>query len=244
MDAISEYLLESTKDPIKKSILNCPTHGNVEVFKTNIGGRLVGGKCQKCFDEKPEIKKRVEVHLPKRFRGCSFDNYILDDGNKDQRLAYTICKKYADNFEGRLKVGGCLILHGSCGTGKTHLACALVNKISLSGYTSDYSKVYDVVQSIKNTWSDRSTTEAEAMNKYLKPDLLIIDEVGMQFGSESEELILFRILNKRYEDLKSTIVISNLSESELNKFLGERIIDRFKEAGGANIGFKWISYRK
>ena len=44
---------------------------------------------------------------------------------------------------------------------------------------------------------------------FIRPDLLILDEVGVQFGSETEKMILFEIINGRYEQLKPTIVISN-----------------------------------
>lgn len=236
--------LKKMTSGVEHEYILCPVHGKVKVFKTEIYGKMVGGHCGQCVsNEDNEPIRKADVNLPKRFIDCSFENYSLSGENSDQKLAFSICRKYAKEFKGRLKVGGCLTLYGSCGTGKTHLASAIINLIASSGYNSNYSKVYDIVQSIKNTWSDRSQTEAQAMQNYLNSDLLVIDEVGMQFGSESEELILFRILNKRYEDMKCTIVISNLDEGGLNKFLGERIIDRLKESGGANIGFKWESHR-
>ena len=48
---------------------------------------------------------------------------------------------------------------------------------------------------------------------FIRPDLLILDEVGVQFGSETEKMILFEIINGRYEQLKPTIVISNLART-------------------------------
>lgn len=82
------------------------------------------------------------------------------------------------------------------------------------------------------------------MEIYTDKDLLIIDEVGVQFGSESEKIILFEIINERYEQMKPTILISNLSEDELSRYVGERIIDRMREGKGAVINFDWESYRK
>ncbi len=64
----------------------------------------------------------------------------------------------------------------------------------------------------------------------------------MQFGSEAEKLILFEIINTRYEKMKPTILISNLPLEELSAFIGERVIDRMSD-GGCTLAFTWDSYR-
>ncbi|EIG27035.1 hypothetical protein HMPREF1054_2009, partial [Haemophilus paraphrohaemolyticus HK411] len=51
-------------------------------------------------------------------------------------------------------------------------------------------------------------------------------------------------INERYEAMKPTILISNLSQQELGAYVGERIVDRMREGGGAMIAFDWESYRK
>jgi DNA replication protein DnaC len=73
-------------------------------------------------------------------------------------------------------------------------------------------------------------------------DLLILDEFGIQIGSEHEKMLLFRIINKRYENLKPTILISNLSPAEIKNF-EERIFDRLKE-NGILLSFSSESNRK
>ena len=73
--------------------------------------------------------------------------------------------------------------------------------------------------------------------------MLILDEVGVQFGSETEENLLFDIINTRYEDRKPTILISNLDGAGVKKYLGERAFDRIREDGGKLIPFTWSSYR-
>ena len=247
MDAIKDIIPET-----KKSTVECDLHGVVNVFKTKVGDKWMGGKCGKCVTENDakEAEKTFsyDSRLPKRFKRCTFDNYHVEE-IKEQQLAYAMCDKYATTFKsnkgkGRIDVGGCLIMFGSCGTGKTHLASAMINKITANGNSALYAKVYDVVGDVKATWSNNGMTESEAMNVYTKPDLLVIDEVGMQFGSESEELILFRILNRRYEDVKCTVIVSNLDDKGLTKYLGERLIDRLHESGGAEIGFNWGSHRR
>ena len=72
---------------------------------------------------------------------------------------------------------------------------------------------------------------------------MIIDEVGVQFGSEAEKLIMFEIINTRYERMKPTILISNQTKEELAAFIGERVLDRMSDGGGCTLSFTWDSYR-
>lgn len=79
---------------------------------------------------------------------------------------------------------------------------------------------------------------------HVRPDLLVIDEIGVQFGTETEKMILFDILNARYEQVKPSILISNLAIEELKTYIGERVLDRMWEGGGSILAFTWDSYRK
>ena len=102
-----------------------------------------------------------------------------------------------------------------------------------------------IARDIKNSWNrDSQISEERAIKTYTDKDLLIIDEIGIQFGSEAEKIILFEIINTRYEQMKPTILISNLSEQELGAYIGERVLDRMMEGQGAIIAFDWESYRK
>ena len=78
---------------------------------------------------------------------------------------------------------------------------------------------------------------------YSKYELLVLDEIGVQFGSDAEKLIMFDIINERYEAMRPTILISNLALSGLSEFVGDRIVDRMKENGGKLMVFDWESHR-
>ena len=80
------------------------------------------------------------------------------------------------------------------------------------------------------------------MKDLLSPGLLILDEVGVQLGTEHEMRILFEVVNERYADCLPTILISNLDEAELLKFTGARLMDRVRD-GGAVVAFDWESHR-
>ena len=65
----------------------------------------------------------------------------------------------------------------------------------------------------------------------------------MQFGSDTEKLILFDVLNERYEKRRPTLLLSNLVVDDVQAYLGERIFDRLREDGGEAVAFDWESHR-
>ena len=85
--------------------------------------------------------------------------------------------------------------------------------------------------------------EAGLIEFYSRLDLLVIDEVGVQFGSDTEKMFMFDIIDGRYQEMKPTILISNLAIEGIKKLMGERIIDRLREDGGKAVSFDWPSYR-
>ncbi|WP_248637800.1 ATP-binding protein, partial [Citrobacter koseri] len=101
-----------------------------------------------------------------------------------------------------------------------------------------------IAREFKSTWSKTAIRcENDVISQFTTPDLLIIDEVGVQFGSEAEKLIMFEIINTRYERMKPTILISNQTKEELAAFVSERVIDRMSDGGGCTLSFTWDSYR-
>ncbi|MGP1958798.1 MAG: ATP-binding protein [Arsenophonus sp. NC-CH8-MAG3] len=59
-------------------------------------------------------------------------------------------------------------------------------------------------------------SEVNVIKYYIQLHFLIIDDVGIQFNNEEEKLILFKIINTRYESMKPTIMINNLLLGELS----------------------------
>lgn len=256
MKSIGSYL-EMTEREVES---HCETHGAYCGTERSLGHRVIRPRCPMCNEErkaaeKKQAEQRDRAHkinmvkrlfgnsgIPPRFEGRSFDNYRATDENQSRSL--NIAKTYAEQFEDRLRHGGGLAFCGKPGTGKTHLACAIANAIIFTGRSAVFTTVIRAVRSVKDTYRRESTmTEQDAIDKLVVPDLLILDEVGVQFGSETEKMILSEILNTRYERFRPTILISNLTPDELGDYVGTRALDRTKEGGGAVLAFTWDSYR-
>ena len=212
------------------------------------------GECPKCHMVKQERIQREQrlkaavlffrsgSGVPARFQEASLDNYRPENG-KAQKILATL-REYTAKFEQHRRLGLSLILCGKTGTGKTHLACAVLRELALTlGVCGKYSTAYKAVQEIRSSYKSDRVTELQALEEFIKPDILVLDEIGMQLGTDSEHLLLFSLLNGRYEELKPTIVISNLTLEEVKKYLNDRIYDRLRENGGGVLAFDWESYR-
>ena len=73
--------------------------------------------------------------------------------------------------------------------------------------------------------------------------LLVIDEIGVQYGTDSEQTILFDVLDKRYRDMRPTILLTNQNTIGLKAFIGERAFDRLTETARW-VAFDWPSHRR
>jgi DNA replication protein DnaC len=126
------------------------------------------------------------------------------------------------------KHADCLLV-GPPGTGKSHLVQAVGHQAIRTGFTVLYRSIFDVV---RDFLEDESLLQTDrTMNKYLKPDLLIIDDMGMKQLPKRSGEYLFEIIHRRYE-LRSTMMTSNRPLEDWGKLLGDvptatAILDRF-----------------
>ncbi|WP_240203041.1 ATP-binding protein [Burkholderia sp. LMG 13014] len=255
MKAIAEMGLNN---PPKTKTELCEKHGEFE-SRCFLGS--VWTKCPTCSAEAvakereaEEAKARAErvaawqrkigdAGIPERFRDRRLETYVAR--TEGQRRALAFAKSYADGFDAALKTGRSALFIGKPGTGKTHLAVGVGLQIMERDSRSVlFMTVMRAVRRVKDTWGRNSTqSESEAIASLVFPDLLILDEVGVQFGSDAERLILFDVLNERYEKRRPTLLLSNFTRDEVQAFLGERIFDRLREDGGEFIPFDWESHR-
>jgi DNA replication protein DnaC len=246
---------------------SCEKHGpfTAERF-LNIWSRCP--KCTEEHDQKIErdrleyeaqrearlFQQRIDAAgVPPRFVGKSFRDF--NAVSPQQKRVLQIVENYVSNFEATLKAGRCLMFLGSVGTGKTLLSSVMVQELLQvkrpapegyfrPGFTAYYSTAIGVVRALRDTWrKDSSLSETDVLKKLSGVDLLVIDEIGVQFGSEAELTQLTELIDLRYRSVKPTIAISNLDLAGLERFLGARAVDRLRENGGSMVVFDWKSWR-
>ena len=193
-------------------------------------------------DQRRWIAKIGSAAIPERFKDRTLESYKAKTTGQKKALAFA--KEYAENFDKVLQTGRSCIFVGKPGTGKTHLAIGIALAIMQQKRSPLFVTVQRLIRRVKDSWHTKDETESQVVEVYASPDLLILDEVGVQFGSEFEKQVLFDVLNTRYENRKPSILLSNIPREQLADYLGERVTDRLREDGGKMIGFDWDSYRK
>lgn len=239
----------------------CPKHGEFPLRTLEALGQVIVQGCPTCTAEalaaeaERERRQRAEADrrrveglmqrsgIPPRFRTKTFDGY--DAATEGQQRALRIAKAYADEWPKMAERGTCLIFSGAPGTGKTHLACAIANAVLARGVSAVFMTVSDAMRAIKRAYDkDAGISEAEAIDTLARPALLVLDEIGADYGTDHSKALLFDLINKRYENMRPTIVLTNLDAEALREYCGERVLDRLREGGGKMIPFEWKSGRQ
>jgi len=249
---------------VSSEILYCEKHGTeYEANTVRIGGKHLTIGCPHCEAEKAkreevERAKRFEeerkaqllavtlsrIPVPPRFESADFACYELDQTGDQQGKRLVQLQNYADQFCEHYAQGTSLILSGGPGTGKTHLALSVAKQIALIGFQAKYLTTRKLLRQIRDTWNKRSElTEQQIIDQLADVDLLIIDEIGVQRGTDDELNTIFEIIDERYQKSRPSILITNLPWQELKQVIGERSADRLRDSGGKLLTFDWQSHR-
>jgi DNA replication protein DnaC len=180
--------------------------------------------------------------IPELHKNCGFDNYNAT--SKEQETVLKLVKYYADTFERQFNEGRCMMFHGTTGTGKNHLASALVNQVIADGYSAQILKVSDLMSRFKASYNrDSRITEEMISRELVAIDLLVLDEIGASHGSHDEVVQINRLIDNRVTNIKPTITLTNLTTDEFVACLGDRNVDRLRANNAPVLMCYWPSYR-
>jgi DNA replication protein DnaC len=190
-------------------------------------------------EEEQEQRERIERYkrsgVPERYYNESLDTYKIT--NEMQKAA----ARAIGEFLREIKCGAfrTLVLIGSAGTGKTHLACGVVRE-----YGGKYATAPDIVEVIRRAKSfSADQTEQQIIDSYSHKSLLIIDEIGRGIAATDEKYMLYQIINARYNTRKPTVLISNFTKADFLKYIGVAAADRLVESGDI-VEMNGESFRK
>lgn len=268
MEALSEMLdaraidfnrvMGRSIEAIGRMQFSCARHGEYMANGTRLKSRDVWSTCPGCAadrkakEEAERIREQAlreantrlyhlqQAAIPQRFIERTLDTFKAT--TPEQQHAFRIATDFASNFEFHYKKGSWLVFSGLPGTGKSHLAAGILQAI-MPAYLGKYFTCMEVIQYIRSTWRKESeASEVDVLSEFASLPLLVIDEIGMQYGTESEQNHLFDVLDRRYRDMMPTILLTNQNKEGFRQYVGDRIYDRMTECARW-VPFAWDSYR-
>ena len=177
-----------------------------------------------------ELAIRGERLIARRVKAAGFRELKTLD-NFDFSFNPSIKKKQVyDLATGRfIREARSVLWLGPPGTGKSHLVEAVGNMVVRAGFTVLYRSIFDLVRDFLH--DEAIAGQDKVLARYLKPDLLIIDDMGMKQLPKRSGEYLFEIIMRRYEQ-RSTMMTSNRPLEDWGKLIGDvpaatAILDRF-----------------
>lgn len=236
-----KILQEQTPKPEDK----CSVCGEVMSFHFSITDLryVVSARCGTCV-EREEVKKRdQDIQRVKNDFNDNIKTHLLNRGMPDRFLDARIEQLPAAYQPITKEIKG-LFLAGDRGTGKTHIACAIMRDSTLQVrprekqyggfyiYQADlplFVSVSDLFLEVGDTFKDKETSVKNIVDKYSAVSTLVLDDIGTEGDNAWAFQILFAIVDRRYNKMRKTIFTSNLSLQDLSNKLGDRIASRIAE---------------
>jgi DNA replication protein DnaC len=147
--------------------------------------------------------------LPRRLRGMTFED-VLQLGGVDRFGVESVRALTLGEIQ-------TLYIWGEYGTGKTSTAAALVNRCMARGIVAVYWSLADLLSTLRATFGRKEGEQTfdEAFSLIRGSEVLVLDEVPMNPGTDWSSAEVFRLVNGRYDEDRPTVFVSNHSPEKI-----------------------------
>jgi hypothetical protein len=170
------------------------------------------------------------VGIPTRAADATFDGWrdraVLRGADRER------CDVVLGQLRSWLDMGRWLVLWGVVGRGKTGLAAVLAKEFARRGQSVLFRTVPDMLDGLRATY-DGDGREADLLAALYDVDVLELDDVGVDGPTDWAIGRLFRVVNRRYDAGRRTILTTNLEPNALAAYVGVRNFDRIREQVGS-----------
>jgi DNA replication protein DnaC len=162
-------------------------------------------------------------------------DFLLPEGDSDWLNAF-------HRLEAGLGSGFLFVAMGTRGTGKTQLGTCLVRSACNAFKSAQYVKALDIFIALRESYRKDGPSESSVVEQFIKPDLLVIDAMEERGETPFENRLLNHIIDRRYDNLDDTLLITNQAIDAFADSVGPSIVSRIHETGD-KIVCDWNSFR-
>ena len=178
----------------------------------------------------------AQARIPARYEHCELSDFITDFPGADGSLG--VAKLMAERFVASHPVendGGGLLIVGSVGVGKTHLAVAVLKELLRKGVPGLFCDYRDLLKQVQNSYNPSvQTTEMELLRPTFETEVVLLDELGAVKPTDWVWDTVSHVLNTRYNDKRTTLITTNFPDLPPAPAKPDGVpVDRFKATKAA-----------
>jgi DNA replication protein DnaC len=204
---------------------SCPVCGGAGFYRLDVPinhplfGKAIDCDCRRSAIAARRSQDYGELSGLGILEDWTFETF--DNNVPGVRRAFEICLEYAQNPD------GWLMLTGSFGCGKTHLAAAIANYVAQSQITFPlFTVVPDLLDYLRAAFApDQGLSYGNRFNEIRDASLLVLDDLGTENSTPWATEKLFQIINYRYNQRRATIITTNRDLDRLDPRIASRIKD-------------------
>lgn len=229
---------------------DCPMHGKgcAKLDRHNMRTEPIYTcpECEQYRNTQEAFKRRrdrlMAAGVPSDAIHATIDNFDTGRPNVNPKFHTPAKFKTAAEATRDQRVRN-LILCGSPGIGKGHLAAALAILAHDAGKSIAWIDCFGLFRAVHAAYGDNKSDPRQIIGQLSAAHLLVLDEIGLrQLPADGEEII-FTILDARHKTGRQTILLGNKTAAEVKAWIGSRIYDRLRSGGVVFCYGEWDSMR-